>query len=305
MFACFHNFNQKQMQSLRRIVRVELMKLSAVPSTIDLVVGANVVCTAGPHPALWMIYGRKETRFETDAVRNRIGERDEYNTLWGHMTAAEKKAELVHDLKHRYDVAPYALRIDLLDRLIAYSVTELNKSPETRAISKVQPTKLSHMKPKGVPQYGIDDDTDDVEGIDGEESPLPSRLGKRKRETPKVMFRDVVIIVEEEGEEDQMAPMSVINSGAAVGSKRRDVSIEDVELDLLWRFLGKNKFKYWLTWDHRGTTLGITNDTRLREMIKHQMEIADEGEEGEEGDGLPVYSLRLRRGRAPIDDTEW
>jgi hypothetical protein len=81
----------------------------------------------------------------------------------------------------------------------------------------------------------------------------------------------------------------------------KDVSLEDVELDLLWQFLGKDSFKYWLAWSRIGTDLAINNDTRLREMIQTQKEIADESREVEE---LPVYALSLRKGRTPIDKAD-
>jgi hypothetical protein len=105
----------------------------------------------------------------------------------------------------------------------------------------------------------------------------------------------------EEGENDQFVQMNFINSGAALGPRLKDVSLEDVELSRLWRFLGKDSFKYWLTCSHRGTDLAINNNTRLREMIQTQKQMADESREVEE---LPVYALSLRKGRAPIDKVD-
>jgi hypothetical protein len=246
----------------------------------------------GQRLALWMIYGRKETRFETDAVSDRLGERPGYKKYWGHMTAAGKKAEHHVDRDHRYDIAPYALRVDLLDHLVAATVTELTDKPAFRNIAVVQQTRAAGLKSEGTPRFGKDK-ADNDDDADIEETPLPSRLAPKKRPRTKHMFKDVVIIVEEEGDDDQFVRMSFIDSGAAVGSRLKDVSLEDVELDLLWQFLGKDSFKYWLAWSRRGTDLAIDNDTRLREMIRTQKEIADESREVEE---LPVYALSLRKG---------
>jgi hypothetical protein len=126
-------------------------------------------------------------------------------------------------------------------------------------------------------------------------------LPQRRDLALRTCSKDVVIFFEEEGENDQSVQMSFIDSGAAVGSRLKDVSLEDVELDLLWQFLGKDSFKYWLAWSRIGTDLAINNDTRLREMIQTQKEIADESREVEE---LPVYALSLRKGRTPIDKAD-
>jgi hypothetical protein len=161
------------------------------------------------------------------------------------MTAAEKKAEYHVDLDHRYDIAPYALRVDLLDHLVAATVTELTDKPAFRNIAVVQQTRAAGLKSEGTPRFGKDK-ADNDDDADIEETPLPSRLAPKKRPRTTHMFKDVVIIVEEEGEDDQFVRMSFINSGAAVCSRLRGVSLEDVELSRLWRFLGKDSFKYWL-----------------------------------------------------------
>jgi hypothetical protein len=255
---------------------------------------------AGKSGVLWMTYERKEIRFETDAVRDKLVERPEYKKYWGHMTAAEKKAEYHVDLNHRYDIAPYALLIDLLDRLIAATVTELTEKPDFRNISVVQQTRATGLKAEGTPVSARTKMTTTTRMPTLKRLLYHPVLAQRRRNLAlRTCSKDVVITVEEEGEIDQFVQMSLIDSGAAVGSRLKDVSLEDVELSRLWRFLGKDSFKYWLTWSHRGTDLAIiNNNTRLREMIQTQKQMAYESREVE---GLPVYALSLTKGRAPID----
>jgi hypothetical protein len=297
LLACMLNMTSKEIGTLRHLIRVELVRKSLYRARADIFGSNGSVrfCMRLEFPALWMIHGAKEFRFETDAVRDAMIQHNMYKKFWGPMTKQEKKAELNVDLKARYNIAPYTLRMDLLDRVISAVATELKNHPEKRDTSKPQATR-ANKKPRDT-QFG----KDEVAVDDGNDAtPRPRQSRKRARQL--AMFKDGVIFVRDDEGEVNHVPIASITREDAPPSTGNDVALEDIELDKVWELIDKSPRDFWLEWTYLDKVFGINNDTRLRQMLQTEKAMADDSTDN---DDVPVYELNLVAGLAPEDNEDW
>lgn len=133
------------------------------------------------------------------------------------MTREQKQAELNIKDADRCMIAPYIVRLALLDRLIAATATEMKQHPARRELVT---DKEIEFKPR-INECRWEKGKDSTTENDGDEAtPHPSRIAKRPREMP--VLKDDILAIDIPGKKKKnllLKSLCSINKAPSTGNK--------------------------------------------------------------------------------------
>lgn len=135
MLACFLKLTENEVESLKFDMREALRVEGPYPAKRDIIIDGKTVCRKGDKTLLWMLNnGNIEFESEMQDLRGYFEQHNIWKRFFRQMSPREKKQELKSDLNERYDVAPYALRMVILDRLISATISNMKSHPHRRTL---------------------------------------------------------------------------------------------------------------------------------------------------------------------------
>lgn len=186
------------------------------PARVDIIgKKGEVLCRRGENPEMWMLHGCTEHKHELDDVHDALKEDSQLAHLWGPMTSEEKQAELNIKDTERCMIAPYIVRLALLDRLIAACATEMKQIPDRRQLVT---DKEIDFKPR-INECRWERGKDSTAENDDEAPTRPSRIAKRQREMPSLRWSSHYQHCRKE-EEELAAYLTLLHQQSPLDRKR-------------------------------------------------------------------------------------
>lgn len=212
------------------------------------------------------------------------------------MTREQKQAELNIKDTDRCMIAPYIVRLALLDRLIAATASEMKQHPARRELVTDKEIEFRSSIHFCRWEKGKDSTTEN----DDEATPHPFRIAKRPREMS--VLKDGLLAIDIPGKKKKnllLKSRCSINKAPSTGN---DILFSDLQLSRVWLMVKQNPASSWLAWTYNNSEFAIYNDDRFRRMVKTQRDMAHDNQDNESD---PVYQLALRNGVYPEDQDEW
>ncbi|KAG9530730.1 hypothetical protein KCU93_g2423, partial [Aureobasidium melanogenum] len=292
MVACFLDLNSMEVKSLKLAAREALRAPCRFPAKRNIIWNDEVVCQRGEIPQIWMLENNNQARIETSRARDIMVEHHTWSRLFKGLILAEKDAEISTDPNHRYPIAPYELRMHLLDRVLATCAVEIRKNPKRRTArsdAKVQFRVVDRSKCPyqfGLAAGGVfrdNDSDDDIQIV----IPIPRRKKKRT-------LRNTVLSLQQAGKPEQFHSLDLLCTGA-VPPGQGDILISDLDIEKVWANAGVTQWGHWLKWRHENKALSVKNTERFQDMINTEYNAGKKDE----------FTLTIMKNPEPEDGELW
>lgn len=215
--------------------------------------------------------------------------------LQGPITYKEKRAELLINDNDRYMIALYALRIALLDRLIALTTIDIKQHPSRQLIETDSKIGFRCQINKCRQEKGKDAVVDASDEI-----PLALRRTKRGRSKP--LLKDSYLLVDMLNKKRKTVLLTSLCSLTHVPQTGNNILCSNIKLNCIQLGINKKPTGLQLAQTYNDSKLVINNDDRLQYMIKTQR---DATHDDRDNDIDLVYNLTVCTGLALEDGLEW